>query len=166
MSIIACCSALLKGKRCCANQVKLTYQLEEQQISVGTELEKLNQLHKEGVLSDAEFSAAKTKVLGSLGTENTVGSGVHLMGKAAYKYVNFKIVYAVVGAVIFAIFFFTFFLPRFLKMEAESEQFSQQHREKMDQMSKDFDKSYEETSRRIEQTRREIDDAHRKSGFK
>lgn len=135
-------------------------------MSVGTELEKLNQLRKEGVLSEAEFTAAKSKILGSLDSENTVGSGVHLMGKAAYKYVNFKIVSAVFGLIIFAIFFFTFFMPRFLKMEAESEQFSQQHREKMEQMSKDFDKSYEETSRRIEQTRKEIDEAHRKSGFK
>ena len=115
-------------------------------MSVGTELEKLNQLRKEGVLSEAEFTAAKSKILGSLDSENTVGSGVHLMGKAAYKYVNFKIVSAVFGLIIFAIFFFTFFMPRFLKMEAESEQFSQQHREKMEQMSKDFDKSYEETS--------------------
>jgi flagellar biosynthesis/type III secretory pathway M-ring protein FliF/YscJ len=135
-------------------------------MSVGTELEKLNQLRKEGVLSEAEFTAAKSKILGSLDSENTVGSGVHLMGKAAYKYVNFKIVSAIFGLIIFAIFFFTFFMPRFLKMEAESEQFSQQHREKMEQMSKDFDKSYEETSRRIEQTRKEIDEAHRKSGFK
>jgi len=155
-----------KAKRCCANQVKLTYQFEEQQMSVGTELEKLNQLHKDGVLTEAEFTAAKSKLLSSLSSENTVGSGVHLMGKAAYKYVNFKIFYAVVGAAIFAIFFFAFFLPRFQKMEVQSEQFSQQHREKMEQMSKDFDKSYEETSRRIEQTRREIDEAHRKSGFK
>ena len=65
-------------------------------MSVGSELEKLNQLHKDGVLSEAEFTAAKTKLLGSLGPENTVGSGVHLMGKAAYKYVNFKIIYAAV----------------------------------------------------------------------
>ena len=135
-------------------------------MSVGTELEKLNQLHKDGVLTEAEFTAAKSKLLGSLGSENTVGSGVHLMGKAAYKYVNFTIVSAVIGLIIFATFFFTFFLPRFLKIETDSEQFSQQHREKMEQMSKDFDKSYEETSRRIEQTRKEIDEAHRKSGFK
>lgn len=142
-------------------------------MSVGSELEKLNQLHKEGVLSEAEFAAAKAKLLGSLGPENTVGSGVHLMGKAAYKYVNFNIYYTVIGAVIFAIFFFTFFLPRFQKMEAEHEQFSQQvdadmqkHREKMDQMSKDFDKDYEATSKRIEQTRREIDAAHKRMGLK
>jgi hypothetical protein len=135
-------------------------------MSVGTELEKLNQLHKEGVLTEAEFTAAKSKLLGSLGSENTVGSGVHLMGKAAYKFVNFKILSSVFGAVIFAIFFFSFFLPRFLKIEAEGEQFSQQHREKMEQMSKDFDKSFEDTSKRIEQTRKEIDEAHRKSGFR
>lgn len=135
-------------------------------MSVVTELEKLNQLHKDGVLTEAEFTAAKSKLLGSLGSENTVGSGVHLMGKAAYKYVNFTIVSAVIGLIIFGTFFFTFFLPRFLKIETDSEQFSQQHREKMEQMSKDFDKSYEETSRRIEQTRKEIDEAHRKSGFK
>ena len=142
-------------------------------MSVGSELEKLSQLHKEGVLSEAEFITAKNKLLGSLGPENTVGSGVHLMGKAAYKYVNFKIIYAAVGAVVFAVMFFTFFLPRFQKMEAENEAFSKQvdadmqkHREKMDQMSKDFDKSYDATSKRIEQTRKEIDEAHKRMGFK
>lgn len=142
-------------------------------MSVGSELEKLNQLHKEGVLSEAEFTAAKAKLLGSLGPENTVGSGVHLMGKAAYKYVNFKIIYAAVGAVVFAVMFSTFFLPRFQKMEAEHDKFSaqvnadmQKHREEMDQMSKDFDKSYEATSKRIEKTRKEIDEAHKRMGFK
>jgi len=142
-------------------------------MSVGSELEKLNQLHKQGVLSDAEFAAAKNKLLESLGPENTVGSGVHLMGKAAYKFVNFKIIYTIVGAVVFAVFFFTFFLPRFQKMEAEHEQFSQQvdadmqkHRERMDKMTSDFDKDYEATSKRIEKTRREIDEAHKRMGFK
>lgn len=142
-------------------------------MNVGSELEKLDQLRKDGVLSEAEFLTAKSKLLGSLGPENTVGSGVHLMGKAAYKYVNFKIIYAAIGAVVFAILFFTFFLPRFQKMEAEHDKFSQQvdadmqkHREEMDKMSKDFDKSYEATSKRIERTRKEIEDAQRKSGFK
>jgi hypothetical protein len=142
-------------------------------MSVGSELEKLNQLHKEGVLTEAEFTAAKSKLLGSLGPENTVGSGVHLMGKAAYKYVNFKIIYAVVGAVVFAVVFFTFFLPRFQKMEAENEAFSKQvqsdmnkHREEMDRMSKDFDKDFAESKKRIDQTRREIDEAHKRMGFK
>ena len=75
----------MKAPRCWANQVKLTYQLEEQQMSVAKELEKLNQLHKEGVLSEVEFTAAKSKLLGSLGSENTVGSGVHLMGTQMKK---------------------------------------------------------------------------------
>ncbi len=135
-------------------------------MNVGSEIEKLNQLRKDGALSDAEFTLAKSKLLGSLGPENTVGSGVHLMGKAAYKFVNFKIVVAAVGAVLFAILFFTLFLPRFQRMEAEHDKFSQQidadiqkHREEMDKMSKDFDKSYEATSKRIEQTRKEIDNS-------
>ncbi len=142
-------------------------------MNVGSELEKLNELKKSGVLTNAEFAAAKSKLLETLGPENTVGSGVHLMGKAANKYVNFSMVSAAVGVVIFAIIFFTFFLPRFLKMEAEGEAFSKQvqtdmkkHSEKMDEMSKDFDKDFAESRKRIEQTRREIEEAHRKSGFK
>jgi hypothetical protein len=142
-------------------------------MNVGSELEKLNELKKSGVLSDAEFATAKTKLLQSLGPENTVGSGVHLMGKAANKYVNFSMISAVVGAVLFAIIFFTFFLPRFLKMEAEGDAFRSKvqseinkHTEKMDDMSKEFDKDFAETKKRIEQTRKEIDEAHRKSGFK
>ena len=55
----------MKAPKCWANQVKLTYQLEEQQMSVATELEKLNQLHKEGVLSEVEFTAAKSNLLGT-----------------------------------------------------------------------------------------------------
>lgn len=133
-------------------------------MQVGSELEKINELHKNGVLTDNEFKIAKEKLLALISTDNTVGSGVHIMGKAAHKFVNFKIVVTAVGAVLFAILFFTFFLPRFQKMESEHEKFSQQveadmqkHREKMNAMSKDFDKSYETTSNRIEQTRREID---------
>jgi hypothetical protein len=142
-------------------------------MNVGSELEKLNELKKSGVLSEAEFAAAKTKLLGSLGPENTVGSGVHLMGKAANKYVNFSMISAVIGVVLFGIIFFTFFLPRFQKMEAESEAFSKQvqtdmkkHSEKMDEMSKDFDKDFDASKKRIEQTRKEIDEAHKKMGFK
>jgi hypothetical protein len=33
------------------------------------------------------------------------------MGKAAYKFVNFKIISSVIGGVLIVIFFFTFFLP-------------------------------------------------------
>ncbi len=142
-------------------------------MNVGSELEKLNELKKSGVLSDAEFANAKTKLLGSLGPENTVGSGVHLMGKAANKYVNFTMISSVVGAVVFAVIFFTFFLPRFLKMEAEREAFSEQvqtdmkkHSEKMDEMSKDFDKDFADSQKRIEQSRKDIEESHRKSGIK
>lgn len=141
-------------------------------MTIGSELEKLNQLHKDGVLSDSEFASAKSKLLGSLGSENTVGSGVHLMGKAAYKYVNYTIIYSVIGAVIFGIFFFTFFLPRFQKMEIEHDKFSEQvdsdmqkSRERLEKMTKDFDKNYEETNRSIEKTRRQIEEAHKRSGF-
>ena len=135
--------------------------------------QKLNQLHKQGVLSDSEFSIAKSKLLASLGTDNTVGSGVHLMGKAAYKFVNFKIISAVVGLVIFAVAFFAFFLPRFQKMEAEHEKFSQQvdadmakARQDMEERRKQFDKDFEKTSNQIEKTRREIEESHKKMGFK
>lgn len=141
-------------------------------MNVGSELEKLNQLHKQGVLSDSEFSIAKSKLLASLGPENTVGSGVHLIGKAAYTFVNFKIISAVVGLVIFAVAFFTFFLPRFQKMEAEHEKFSQQvdadiekSRKDMEERRMQFDKEFDKTSRQIDKTRREIEEAHKKSGF-
>ena len=142
-------------------------------MNVGSELEKLNQLHKQGVLSDSEFSIAKSKLLASLGSDNTVGSGVHLMGKAAYKFVNFKIISAVVGLVIFAVAFLTFFLPRYQKMEAEHEKFSQKvdadmakARQEMDERTKQFDKDFEKSSKQIDKTRREIEEAHKKMGFK
>ena len=142
-------------------------------MGVGTDLEKINQLHKEGVLSEIEFDDAKNKLLQSLQSKKTVASGVHLMGKAAHSYVNFKIISALIGTIISVIVFFTFFLPRLQKMEAEHDKFSQQidadirkGREEMDKMSKDFDKNFTETKTRIDQTREEIEDAHRKSGIK
>lgn len=142
-------------------------------MNVGSELEKLNQLHKQGVLSDSEFSIAKSKLLSSLGAENTVGSGVHLMGKAAYKFVNFKIISAFVGLIIFAVAFFSFFLPRYQKMEAEQDRISQQvetdmanARKDMEERRKRFDIEFENTNKQIEKTRKEIEDTHKRMGFK
>ncbi len=142
-------------------------------MSIGSELEKLNQLHKDGILSDIEFATAKSKLLSCLGPENSVGSGVHLIGKAAYKFVNFKIVATVVGVVVFTLFFFTFFLPRFQKMEEQHDKFNQQiesdmqkNRERMEKMTQDFDKDYESTNKQIEQTRKEIEDTHKRMGLK
>lgn len=59
-------------------------------MSVGTELEKLKQLQKEGVLTEAEFQTAKSKLLNTLGPENTVGSGVNQLGAAAKSWVNLQ----------------------------------------------------------------------------
>jgi len=116
-------------------------------MNVGSEIEKLNQLRKDGALSDGEFAIAKSKLLGSLGTDNTVGSGVHLMGKAAYKFVNFKIVVTVIGGILAVVFFFTFFLPQWQKMDREfddartrQKQFSDQVNKEMEDRQNDFNK--------------------------
>ena len=142
-------------------------------MNVGSEIEKLNQLRKDGALSDAEFATAKSKLLGSLGPENTVGSGVHLMGKAAYKFVNFKVVVAAIGGVIAVIFFFTFFLPQWQKMDREfddartkQKQFSDQVSKEMADSQNDFNKRRQEFDKDFEKSKKEMEDFKRKNGFK
>ena len=120
-------------------------------MSVGSELEKLNELRFNGVLTDAEFSVAKSSLLGEISREGTVDSGVHLMGKAASKFVNLKIAAFLVGTIITAVFFFAFFMPQWYKFDRAFDE----SRTKQ----KQFDKEYEKSSK-------EMEDFKKKNGFK
>lgn len=130
-------------------------------MSVGAELEKLKQLHAEGTLSDQEFAVAKAHLLNSLSSDNTVGSGVHLMGKAAYKFVNFKIISSVIGGVLIVIFFFTFFLP----MWNENTKFSLKVEKDMEEFDKDFKARQQEFDKDFKKQKEEMDQFRKKNGF-
>jgi hypothetical protein len=70
------------------------------------ELEKLDRLRKSGVLSDAEFAAAKRSLLGQ-------GAPVRndSLGRAANRYVSLQMVASVIGLFLFLIFVFAVVLP-------------------------------------------------------
>jgi hypothetical protein len=73
-------------------------------VSIADELGKLEALRQSGTLSDAEFAAAKQRLLASNAPDSTIG-------RAANRYVSFQIVAAGVGLVVFLVFLFAVFLP-------------------------------------------------------
>ena len=84
-------------------------------MSLADELQKLEQLRTAGSLSAEEFQQAKTQLLSSAPEQRgfLADDGPDSLGKAANRYVSFRMVMAVVGFIIFLIIFFTVFLPKF-----------------------------------------------------
>ncbi|MFI9008003.1 SHOCT domain-containing protein [Actinosynnema sp. NPDC053489] len=81
-------------------------------MSVADELAKLQRLHRSGALSDVEFSAAKRRLL-------EPGPPVHdqSIGRAANRYVTFRVVASIVagivGLTLFLVFLFGVIIPAF-----------------------------------------------------
>ncbi|WP_236595230.1 SHOCT domain-containing protein [Saccharothrix sp. 6-C] len=78
------------------------------------ELGKLQQLHGSGALSDAEFAAAKRRVLEQAPpppAPPVMKSRDQSIGRAANRYVSFQVVAGVVGLIVFLILLFAFFIP-------------------------------------------------------
>ena len=132
--------------------------------SIGTELEKLKILHTEGILTDAEFTVAKDKLLKTLGPENSMDTGVNLMGKAANRWVDFNIVTYIVSAIGAVLVLFFFIIPQWQDMkrkEAEfnasfkaSEQRIDQAHQDMAERRKKFDQDFDKQSREMEAFRK------------
>jgi hypothetical protein len=89
-------------------------------MSLADELQKLEQLKSSGALSAEEFQQAKTKLLSSPSEPVSPPSepeylsseqSAETLGRAANRYVSFRIVMAVIGLIIFLIVFFTVILP-------------------------------------------------------
>jgi hypothetical protein len=136
-------------------------------MSIGTELEKLKQLQENGVLTEAEFLTAKTKLLSTLGPENTVGAGVSHIGNAAKSWVNLQWMTSAVGfiaALLMVVFVFIPFWQDMRKSEKEfdehfkaTKQRIEQSHQDMDERSKKFDQDFDKQSREM--------DAFRKKNF-
>jgi hypothetical protein len=132
--------------------------------AVGSELEKLKKLHNEGVLSDAEFATAKAKLLNTLGPENNTGTGVHLLGKAANRWVDFNIVTYVVSAIGAALVLVFFIIPQWNDMKQKETEFNasfKANEQRIEQAHKDmaerrkiFDQEFDKQSREIEAFRK------------
>ncbi len=72
-------------------------------MSMADDLTKLDELHRAGALSDAEFEAAKRRLLAP--EENSS------LGRAANRYVSFQIVAGAIGLIVFLVFLFGVILP-------------------------------------------------------
>jgi Short C-terminal domain len=134
------------------------------ETGIGAELETLKKLHNQGVLSDAEFTDAKAKLLNMLGPENNTGTGVNLLGKAANRWVDFNIVTYVVSAIGAVLFLIFFIIPQWNDMkrkEAEfnasfkaSEQRIEEAHQDMAERRKKFDQDFDKQSREMEPFRK------------
>lgn len=82
-------------------------------MSVADEIERLSQLHQSGALTDAEFAAAKRRLIGG-----NVG-GPDSLGQAANRYVSFSIVMGIIGVVIFLFMLFAVILPQFRSFDQD-----------------------------------------------
>ena len=91
-------------------------------MSIADELQKLEQLRSSGALSDEEFEQAKDRIL-ELPQEDiniSLSGQPDTLGKAANRYVSFRIVMGIIGLIIFLIFFLAVFLPMFSRVSSSS----------------------------------------------
>ena len=135
-------------------------------MGVGTELEKLQKLRQEGVLSETEFSMAKAKLLNTLGPENTTGTGVNLIGKAANRWVDFNITTYVIGAIGAGLVFFFFILPQWQDMKRQQADFDASFKatkQKIDAAHKDMDERGKKFDQDFEKQKREMDEFRKKN---
>jgi hypothetical protein len=134
------------------------------ETGIGSELEKLKKLHNEGVLSDAEFTVAKAKLLSTLGSENNTGTGVNLLGKAANRWVDFKIVTYIVSAIGAVLGLIFFIIPQWNEMKRKEAEFNasfkateqriEQAHQEMAERRKKFDQDFDKQSREMEAFRK------------
>lgn len=132
--------------------------------AVSSELEKLKKLHDDGVLSDAEFTTAKAKLLNTLGAENNTGTGVNLLGKAANRWVDFNIVTYIVSAIGAVLVLIFFIIPQWNDMKRKESEFNadfkateqriEQAHQDMAERRKKFDADFEKQSREMEAFRK------------
>lgn len=101
-------------------------------MSIADELQKLQQLHESGALSDEEFGRAKEKVLNrpssapadprerSRRDQGVAEPGRKTLGVAANRYVSYLIVTGFIGLIIFVIVFVTVFLPHWNRIDGSA----------------------------------------------
>jgi len=108
-------------------------------MSMADEIRKLAELRESGALSEEEFAEAKAAVLaggtslGSAPTPTTVARETpqstgadRSLGRAANRYITFKIVMAFVVLALMAAFFFGLFLPQWNKAQKDFDKARQQ----------------------------------------
>ncbi len=119
-------------------------------MALHDEIARLAALREAGTLTEAEFVAAKAKLLA--GDQET-------LGRAANKAVNLSAVWGVIVLVLILAFFFLFFLPQWNKTDAQMqsghEAFDRQFQQSREQFGKSLNQGalQESGSGRLEQAR-------------
>ena len=85
-------------------------------MSISSELDKLRVLRDDGVLTDAEFETAKSKLLNTIGSDHNTGTGVNKLGNAALSWVNLQWVSSAIGLVAAILLIVFFFIPHWLSL--------------------------------------------------
>jgi len=126
---------------------------------VGAELEKLKKLLDEGVLSTAEFEAAKAKLLSTIGPANNTGTGVNLLGKAASRWVSFKIATYIASGVIAVLAIVFLFIPQWQDMKRRQAAFDLRFQstqseidaaaQEMERRRREFDSNFKRTPKEL-----------------
>lgn len=90
-------------------------------MSISDEIERLQQLHASGALTDAEFAAAKQLVIDGAGRASAVrdewrgrtsAPPDNSLGTAANRFVTYQMVMGVIALLVMLVFIFAFFLPQ------------------------------------------------------
>lgn len=136
-------------------------------MSLGSEIEKLSELHQKGILSDSEFQNAKERLLNTMGPEHNTGTGVNKIGNAAVSWVNLQWVSTAIAIVAVILMVMYVFIPIWQEIQKSKEQFNKDFevtkqiiddsRKEMNTRSKKFDEEFEKQQKEM--------DAFRKKNF-
>ncbi len=133
-------------------------------MSLGSEIEKLSELHEKGILSESEFQNAKGRLLNTMGPEHNTGTGVNKIGNAAVSWVNlqwFSSTIAIVAVILMVVYVF---IPIWQEIQKSKEQFNKDFevtkqiiddsKKEMNKRSKKFDEEFEKQQKEMEAFRK------------
>ena len=78
-------------------------------MGIADEIAKLAELHRSGALDDVEFAEAKRRLLTN--DSRPMPESEDSLGRAANRYVTFKMIWAIIGLVMFLFVLFGVILP-------------------------------------------------------
>ena len=133
-------------------------------MSLGSEIEKLSELHEKGILSESEFQNAKERLLNTMGPEHNTGTGVNKIGNAAASWVNLQWVSSSIAIVAVILMVVYVFIPIWQEIQKSKEQFNKDFevtkqiiddsQKEMNKNSKKFDEEFEKQQKEMEAFRK------------
>ena len=133
-------------------------------MSLGSEIEKLSELHEKGILSESEFQNAQERLLNTMGPEHNTGTGVNKIGNAAVSWVNLQWVSSAIALVAVILMVVYVFIPIWQEIQKSKEQFNKDFKvtkqiiddsqKEMNKRSKKFDEEFEKQQKEMEAFRK------------